>query len=347
MGTGYFCGPDRRSHRSSRGKSSLSPSRILRHPALHFAVVGGLAFLAQRWWAAPALARLDEGRTVVVRSDDVERLRRAWVEERGIASKAPPPQVLLDEAVDEKILVHEAIRDGIDRNDRAVWRRLADLGHFLDLASGDDERAAEAARALGLEERDPIIRRHLTQMMELALSRPGAADMPSEAMLRDFYRRHLQRFTDAPRVSFIQVFFSADRRGAAAERDAAALRRQLGGVDPSEAPTRGDAFLQGESFAGETRSHVERVLGAEIATAVESAAPHTWVGPLRSAYGFHLVWVESREPPRPSAFETVRGRVAQMYLEGRRKELRRERLRALRALYQVAVEPQAAAPSGS
>ena len=53
------------------------------------------------------------------------------------------------------------------------------LASFLGEASeGDGEAALGEARRLGLEERDVVIRRHLVQMMRLALAHLEPADMP-------------------------------------------------------------------------------------------------------------------------------------------------------------------------
>src|SRR5437773_8464741 len=70
-----------------------------------------------------------------------------------------------------------------------------------------------------------------------------------------------------------------------------------------------------------------------------SAAPlRTWVGPVRSSYGLHLVWVHAREPGRTPALAEVRGRVVRRWLRERSEQREREAMEEMRARYVVEVD---------
>ena len=70
-----------------------------------------------------------------------------------------------------------------------------------------------------------------------------------------------------------------------------------------------------------------------------------WVGPLRSAYGLHLVLVTAVEPAELPPFEQVRSAVEREWFAERRAAAQAAQYQALLAGYRVIVQrPQAASP---
>ena len=100
---------------------------------------------------------------------------------------------------------------------------------------------------------------------------------------------------------------------------------------------RGDAFIRGAEVDG-TPADLERTFGPGFAAAVGAAPLRTWVGPVRSTYGLHLVWVHAREPGRTPALAEVRGRVVQRWLRERSEQREREAMEEMRARYVVEVD---------
>ena len=87
-----------------------------------------------------------------------------------------------------------------------------------------------------------------------------------------------------------------------------------------------------------TGADLERIFGPGFAAAVGAAPLRTWVGPVRSTYGLHLVWVHAREPGRTPALAEVRGRVVQRWLRERSERREREAMEEMRARYVVQVD---------
>jgi hypothetical protein len=312
-------------------------SRLARAPALHFLLIGGALFALR-----PAHeARRDGSRgRIVLTADDVERLRREWAEQYGVPPGPAAEAVLLEDAIDEEILHREALALGLDRQQPVVRERLARLGSFLDEDAGRDGDTAEReARRLGLERSDVVIRRHLGQTMRLAAGRLGPAELPTESELEAYLARHAERFREPERVRLTHVYLSRERRGAALQADATrvldALRRT--GADPETAPSRGDAFIRGPHVAA-AGDDLERIFGPGFPPAIAAAAEQTWVGPVPSSYGLHLVWIHRRVPARVPPLGAVRSQVLQALLKERSETRRRDRLRALRARYEIRVE---------
>ena len=178
-------------------------ARLLRAPLAHFLALGA-ALLALRGWFDPARAPKPRA---VISAVDVARLAEAWAEEHGSPPDAAATQRLVNAAIDEEVFYREALARGFDRRDGAVRERLVRLGGFVGEESARDRASLEReARRLGLERSDLVIRRHLVEMMELAVGRLGEADLPSEPELREYLARHAGDFAQPARVRLTHVY---------------------------------------------------------------------------------------------------------------------------------------------
>jgi peptidyl-prolyl cis-trans isomerase C len=310
--------------------------RIVRAPALHFLLLGACVFaLGRDVRVAPPPAE----RRIVLAATDVARLRREFIDAYGAPPGPAAEARLVDAAVDEEVLYRAALAEGLDRREPAVQARLAQLVRFVgEGGSGEDDGALEReARALGLDRDDLVVRRHLVQLMRLALGRLEPGTQPGPAEVAAYYARHADEFTTPETVRLTHVYVRAGAdAGPAAARLLAALRRER--VSPADAPARGAPFIAGAEIGPATPAEVTATFGPGFAAALDGVRVGEWGGPLRSTYGLHLVWVHERTPGGPPPLDVVRSRVRQRLLAERREALRRERLRALRASYQITVE---------
>ena len=311
-------------------------ARVLRAPLLHFLLLGGALLALRPWWRSD----MEESRPrIVIGADDLERLRETWTEEHGSPPSRAAEDGLIRDAIDEEILYREALARGFDRRDAAVRERLVRLGGFVgEEAGGDRDTLEREARRLGLERSDLVVRRHLVEMMRLAAGWLGPNGLPSEADLEAYRAQHAAEFAPPARVRLTHVYLSEDRRGASVTADATALLDDLRrtGTGPAVAAARGDAFIRGAEFDG-SPADLERLFGPGFAESVDAQPVGTWVGPFRSSYGLHLVWVHAREPAPTPSLTAVRGRVLQQWLREQSEQRRREVMQALRARYDVEV----------
>ena len=291
--------------------------------------------------AAPAL---------IVTAEQIARSRRAWTDERGRAPDPAEERQIAADAIDDAILHREALALGLDRDDRSVRSRLVELGGLLGLDAGGGPPELElAARSLGLERSDPIIAAHLADMLRLALAKTEASDLPDEAELALYYERNAERFAQPARLRFAHVFVARDRRGAATAADPALLLEQLRAraVAPREAAAMGDPFVHGAELGPLTSGDIARLFGPAFAAAIDAAPVRQWTGPLRSAYGLHLVWVDERIAARLPALDAVRSRVVHGYLRERAQAKLRDRMKSLRARYRAEIASATTAAPGT
>lgn len=314
-------------------------ARISRAPGLHFLLLGALLFAVQGWrMRAPNPPAREPIR---LSAADLERWRREWPARAGADAPPPSDRVLIDAAIDDAVLLREALERAYDRRDPVVRARLLALGRYLGLAGGGGDEAVEReARALGLQRSDEVVRRHLVEMMRLAAAKAGPGDLPAEADLRAYYEHNRDRFAQEARTQLTHVYLSSDRRGGGIDADAAELLRRLrrDAVQPAAASALGDPFARGASLPAATAAQLDRAFGAGFAAALDGLPEHTWSGPVRSAYGLHLIWIESRLPATTPDFEAVRNRILHQYLSEHSQTRLHDRLRTWRARYDVRIE---------
>jgi parvulin-like peptidyl-prolyl isomerase len=289
---------------------------------LQFALLGTALFAADRLWSRPAPAPIE-----------IPAARVAAVTEALASSLGRPPEPLeveraLAPEIEDELLYRAALARGYLRDDPVVFRRLVQNLRFAGAQESRDDRALfDEALALHMDQSDPVVRRRLVQRMRLDLEAEAPVGDPSEAELRERYGRDAATYRSEPRVRCIQLYFRAEHERAA-QRLLARLRG--GGTPPERARELGEPFLHGAEQPLQTRDELAGRFGAPFADGVFAAPPGTWSGPIRSAYGVHLVFVHEREAPRALAFEEVRDSVRDALVAERRRSALDAGLRRLR-----------------
>jgi parvulin-like peptidyl-prolyl isomerase len=91
-------------------------------------------------------------------------------------------------------------------------------------------------------------------------------------------------------------------------------------------------------LVGHNETEIAGLLGQDFAAALAEVPQGRWAGPLESAYGLHLVYVESREPARVPPLSEIRDRVLAEYVAERQREANEAIYQALKARYEIVVE---------
>jgi len=221
---------------------------------------------------------------------------------------------------------------GLDRADPVVRARLVRNLRFLGREGSDDALYREAL-AIGMDRSDVVIERRLADRMAARLRAAAWSEAPTEATLRRWYARNRHRWRRAPAVAFTHVFVSRARHGPDTESVAQArlawLRAER--IDPAAAAALGDPFLLNAVVPLRRLPDLARQLGAGFAEAVAESARGAWSGPIASSYGLHLVWVREQRTASMAPFEEVRGQVEDAWREERGDEALREALARLPA----------------
>lgn len=313
--------------------------RLARARWLHYLLVGGGLYLLDPWGGGRT-QRAAGSEEIVITAVERQRLRDDWRRQYARDPSPAEEQTLIAGAVDDEILFRKAIALGLDQDERLVRNRLAQLARFL----GSDERSEAAlaaeARRLGFDRRDLIVRRHLVQMMRLLASRASAAELPDEDEIRAYFAEHRDAFRRPERFRLTHIYLSGTTRGARVSADARALLEEVraSGQPPAGAVALGDPFVRDREMRASTARQLEHVFGAAFVEALEHMPIGEWGGPVRSPYGWHLVWVHERLPAGVPDLEDVRSQIVHGILQERAGARLRRRIAEWRRHYTVRVD---------
>jgi hypothetical protein len=304
----------------------------LTRPGLHFLVIGGALFFAERAYRpAPTLAP-PRGRVAQLRAD--------YVRQTGTPPRPDEEAMLAARALDEELLYREALARGLDAGP-AIRFRLAEKVRFFDENDQRDEDTLyHEAVALGLDREDAFVRRSLVERMRLIAQREIPDGPVDDATLQAYVEHHADQYRQPPRVRLSQVFLSRDRLGDGLEQAAASVLAALRSSTPPEFDTLGDPFPIGPTGNLMTERDLEKLFGPEFASRVMHLEPGTWSGPLASAYGLHVVRVERREPGHLPSLAALRNQVERAYRLEQGEAAYAAFLRRLRTKYGVEVVRQ-------
>lgn len=240
---------------------------------------------------------------------------------------------------DEPITMGEGQVRWLQETFTSQWRRSPTTEEMKGLLATltEEELLAREARALGLDQHDTVVRRRLAQKLSFLVEDTSRIADPSEGDLRRFHSEHADRYQTDAHISFRQVFYSPQRRSQVEADAAAALLR----VAATGAPVEGDPMLLDDMYEDVDPAVVTSLFGAEFARAVFAAPPGSWSGPVKSAYGLHLVQVTEHRPGGVRRFEDVRDLVMKDWRRERERETKAAYLLRLRDKYRVATEPGA------
>jgi peptidyl-prolyl cis-trans isomerase C len=185
------------------------------------------------------------------------------------------------------------------------------------------------ALAAGLDQGDVIIRRRLAQKLAFVSEDTAGVGAPEERALRDWHEANAERYVEPARITFSHHYFSTERR-----EDAQADARAALGNGAAE-PAAGDPFMLQRRYVERSQHEIGELFGREFARRLPELPLNEWQGPVRSAYGWHLVNVESRSAPRALPFEEAAARVAADYGRDERQRASEAFYQSIRARYRI------------
>ena len=234
----------------------------------------------------------------------------------------------------QRIVVSRAAVDALAREHRARWMRPPteqELAGLVD-AHVRDEILYREGVALGLDRDDPVIKRRVRQKLEVVAEEQLARDAPGDADLAAYMAKHAERFARPGTVSFEQIFFAATTPAAEVR---AARVAALRGRDPARL---GQPSMLPRSAQNAPLDLGARDFGAAFAAELEGLPLDAWAGPVRSAFGQHLLRATARVPGLIPPLAEVRAAVAREWENERRVASLAENYKALRSRYEVVIE---------
>jgi hypothetical protein len=161
------------------------------------------------------------------------------------------------------------------------------------------------AVALGLDKDDIIIQRRLQQKLEFIIGDNVAAVTPTDVELQDYYKNHSDQFKNEPQYSFRQVFLDPEKHGNSIEKDALKILSELnrGNVDFEKLS---DPTLLPFDLKDARVTEISGGFGNEFIPQLAQLQIGKWEGPVKSAYGLHLVLIIERKEAIVPALSEIR-----------------------------------------
>lgn len=302
----------------------------LNRPWVHFIVLGSLLFYLQGVFfpqPKPVIGPLSEAR--------LEALSQQWFAGIGRPPTAEQQARMVEAELDRDMLFQRAIALKLHLYDTVVYQRLLLNMRFLQMGEGKtDNELYQAALDMRLHLGDEVIKRRMIQVMEQVLLATNPPQAPTEARIVAEFEQRQEELRRAPRYSIEHIYFNRARE-ADAESVIATINEE--NLTPEQARELSSPFLPGYRFTGQTPDQLARHFGASFVENLQQADPQPghWVGPVRSTYGMHYVWVSELEPARDATLEEVRTQL-QRDLESRaRKAALRDSISAMRQNYEI------------
>ena len=273
--------------------------RIIREPLVQFLALGALLFVIGTLRDDGGSGLMND--RIAITPGHIDRFIAGFE----LTWKRPPTpgelEGLIEQYIDEEILYREALAMGLDRDDEMVRRRMAQKLEFLT--------------------RDMI---------------DGAE--PSDPELQEYLDANPDPYRHETRLSFLQVFFSEERRGTGAHADALRLLGQLGARPDSDLTEAGDVLPLPIALIDAGTREIGALFGPVFAENLVALEVGSWQGPIRSGFGIHLVRVDERVDGGAATLDEVRDEVRRDFVSQRREESNDSLMAQLRERYTVTVE---------
>jgi hypothetical protein len=199
-----------------------------------------------------------------------------------------------------------------------------------------DEVLYREGLALGLDRDDPVVRNRMRLRVELIAD--AAAPEVSEQAAQAWFDEHRERYAAPARFDFRQAFFAPAGHGERIDADIGEALRALGAAGNVDEARLGDATLLPAALRGVTTADVAAQFGDEFAAALGAAPTERWFGPVRSAYGLHVVRIDAREEGEAVTLAAVRNEVERDVRDARAQAASDALYARLRARYSIRVE---------
>ena len=234
-------------------------------------------------------------------------------------------------------------RDQDRANRRALCKSLAtsaDAAELKDLIDDyvKEEILVREASALGLDKDDTVIRRRLRLKMEFLSDAESESLSPTDAELEAYLRANPGKFEIDPMIAFRQIYLNPQRRDGRLDQDAASILEVLRSDARSDPSALGDLTLLPSDLPITSKSSIGEIFGREFAEALRNTTPGQWSGPIKSAFGFHVVRVSDYKIGRIPDLVEVRNAVVREWANEKRKAREDARFNELLKRYHVTIE---------
>lgn len=220
-----------------------------------------------------------------------------------------------------------------------TWRREPTANELDQLIDGwiRDEILYREGLAMNLQSDDPVVRRRVIQKFSFLIE-GMVPDEPAEAELEQWFVENIDDYRKDAIYSLRQIFFDPVSHGSQLEDVILNARRSLA---DSHEQMPGDPTLLPDYIDNTPASAIARGFGSDFAAALADLPDSEWSGPIESAYGVHLVYIESRKTAQVPSLDEVRTEVAYDLTKSRAEATAAAVFEELKARYTIRYDSDA------
>ncbi|WGL15194.1 peptidyl-prolyl cis-trans isomerase [Microbulbifer bruguierae] len=249
--------------------------RLLREPFIHFVALGAVIFAAYTWINrnAPDSESANADNRIVIDQQELDHLISLWKLQWKREPDAGELQAIIDRHLRQEVFYREALRMNLDHNDQIIKKRLAQ------------------------------------KMEAVAIDLGNLMQPPTDERLREYFLSHEDLFTLPQSFALQQVLFLPQ------EMDTVQVQAQLSSLrDGADFPeSRINKLSLDNHWPLTSLSELDSAFGGDFASALANLPVGKWSGPIRSGFGWHLVYIETNQPPAMPQFAQVKDFVARQY----------------------------------
>ncbi|CAN7515300.1 peptidylprolyl isomerase [Pararhizobium sp. LjRoot255] len=188
-----------------------------------------------------------------------------------------------------------------------------------------------------LDRDDTVIRRRMQQKMEFLLE-PSIEDLtPKPGELEAYLKAHADKYRIPAQLAFRQVLFKSDAPGDKGEMAATQALASLRTDPLADISAMGEPTLLPARVDLTSADMIAAIFDEEVAKELASAPIGQWFGPVRSAYGVHLMFVEDKVAPRAPSLDDVKAAVKSDWESARRGDIADRRYVEMKKRYEIKV----------
>lgn len=280
----------------------------LNKPWLHFIVLGVIFYQLQA-------ALFPEVKTVIGPLSEARTgaLKEQWLTSTGRQPSPAQMARFVGVELDRDMLIQRALDLDFHLHDSIVYQRLILNMKFIQLVEGkSDAELFNQAIEMRMHLDDEVVKLRLIQLMEQRLLAKATPTKPGSEEIEAAFIKRKEELRRPPLYSIEHVFFASERKQEVAAVVDAITRQELG---LQAARKLGSPFLQGHRFLRQTPDQLARNFGKNFVIGLQETLKKSeitansgdggWLGPIRSAYGLHYVWLSQFEPARDAELHEV------------------------------------------
>lgn len=198
----------------------------------------------------------DSSEAIIIDDDDVNSLISKWESQW----KRPPTEKeledLLRNAVRQEIYYQEALKMNLDHNDEIIKRRLSQKLEFL---------SSDFASLKTIEDDE----------------------------LQVYFDENIETYRQPSSYSFYQIIFTSDNHQSPEEK-ANEILKNFPSASIEDMKAKGDSFAFNYEFNEINSNQLRIKFGTGFPEQMESLEIQKWVGPIRSGFGYHLIFISEK-----------------------------------------------------